>query len=459
MSTPQILPFAEFAESVVPNGAVNRLPQIGSGMEVLTYSVFMNGPAAKDIPFDSQESHFQDVMLHPLTAKLGLNPEVFRDNMKVAELVAIRFAWMAAVLDSSLQRDQEGTLVVTSPEIVHDYELLTDGLNHPWIQEQIREQKALTASLVPALDAARESAGSAVNEKVPYEVSNGTILSQNNDFTVQEIGGGNVVAHENRRLSVMPAVGESVTVTYYRGKGQVFENSHDLAVTAPYVDPQTGDLAVNMVDSGKNVQQVVLFNGVASFAQFVDELGLDKVLIKEAVDARAAWPKPVMAIEKPIRSDLSDMYVDTKSGCMALDYTENAGRHTVLFGTVSALHKYAADFGVDETRLWQGESLSEEMQKEPVHTNSADMSYQLAYKNASADYLMASKANEQKGRYIGPVMAETAFHVVQDIGRQTAVIHDKRNLDKVPSLGTALTVNYADGRGTVVDPQSKNRGR
>lgn len=147
MSTISIIPFAEFAKAVVPDGAVNRLPQIGSGMEVLTYSVFMNGPAAKDIPFDSQESHYQDVMLHPLTEKLGLNPEVFRDNMKVAELVAIRFAWMAAVLDSSLQRDQQGSLVVNSPEIVHDYELLTDGLNHPWIQEQIMLSEAMDKTL------------------------------------------------------------------------------------------------------------------------------------------------------------------------------------------------------------------------------------------------------------------------------------------------------------------------
>lgn len=454
-----ILPFAEFANSVVPNGAVNRAPQIGSGQDVLTYSVFMDGPAVKDIPFDSQEVHYQDVMLHPLTAKLGLNPEVFRDNMKVAELVAIRYAWMAAVLDSSLQRDAHGALIVNSPEIVHDYELLTDGLSHPWIQEQISEQQALSASLQPALDAAQETLGAALVEKVPYEVSNGTILSQNEDFTVQGLGGGNVVAHENRRLSVMPVVGQNVTVAYYRGKGQVFENSQDLSVSPPYIDEKTGDLAVNLIDGSESVQHVVLFNGVASFAQFVDEKGLDKELIKEAVDARAAAPKSVPVAEKPIRSELSDMYLDAKSGCLALDYSENEGRHTVLFGSVEAMRLYASDFGIDTKRIEQGEALSGGAQKPAQSTDLADISYQSAYKSASADYLMTSKANEQKGRYIGPVMAETAFHVVQDIGRQTAVIHDKRNLDKVPGLGEALTVNYANGRGTVVDPQAKHRGR
>lgn len=457
MSIPRILPFAEFADSVKPSGAVNRFPQIGSGMDVLTYSVYMNGPAAKDIPVDSQESHYQDVMLHPLTEKLGLNPEVFRDNMKVAELVAIRYAWMAAVLDSSLQRNEHGELVTNTPEIVRDYELLTDGLTHPWIQEQINAQKSLSQNLRPALDAAEVIVGTPVIERVPYEVSNGTILSQNNDFTVQEIGNGDVVAHENRRLIVVPAIGQNVTVTYYRGNGQVFENSRDLHVSVPYIDGETGDLAVQLVDNQKTVQHVVLFNGVASFAKFVDEQGLDKALIKQAVDVRAAEPKKVALVNKAIRSYLSDAYIDPTSSCIAFDYTENNGRHTVLFGSVDAMAQYAPEFGIDAKRIEQSRAL-ESGQKETERWLMQDVSRAEAIGIGEANFNV-TQANTEKGRYVGQIYANTDFHVVQDIGRKAAVIHDKRNLDKVPAVGQQLSVTYTNGRGAVVETASKDRGR
>ena len=94
MKKPHEMTFSEFAESVRPSGAVNRMPQLGTGQEVLTYSVYMNGPAAEELSGDAQEHHYRDVMLHALTEKLGLNPEAFRDNLKVAELVATRSAWM-----------------------------------------------------------------------------------------------------------------------------------------------------------------------------------------------------------------------------------------------------------------------------------------------------------------------------------------------------------------------------
>lgn len=53
-------------------------------------------------------------------------------------------------------------------------------------------------------------------------------------------------------------------------------------------------------------------------------------------------------------------------------------------------------------------------------------------------------------RYVGPVIANTADHSVQDVGRSTAVAHDLAKLDRVPAVGQKARIVYEDGRGTVL---------
>lgn len=448
--------FGEFAESVKPSGAVNRMPQLGNGQEVLTYLVYMNGPAAQELSADAQEHQYRDVMLHALTEKLGLNPEAFRDNLKVAELVATRSAWMMAVLDASLQRAPDGATYVLPQEVVRDYETITEGLTHPWIQEQIRAQRALSQNLEQSLRAAETAMGGTVKDRVPDEVSTGTIVSQSPDFTVQEIGSGEVVAHENRRLAAVPAIGENVTVAYYRGSGQVFENSQNLHVSVPYVDDKSGDLAVKLVDSEQNVQQVVLFNGVASLAKFVEEQGLDPKLVEQGIEARTANPKRIVAPPKPERTPASEMYLDEKSECLAFDYIENGGKHTVLFGSVRALEQHAHEFKIDTKRIEQARDLEAAQNISRGDPAGAEWSMAEAQQAAKRDYETVTVANKDKGRYMGPVVMETQYHVVQDVGRQAAVIHDKRDLERMPTVGQRLVVNYEQGRGQVQDRGTAN---
>lgn len=451
--------FSEFAESVRPTGAVNRMPQLGTGQEVLTYSVYMNGPAAQELSVDVQEHHYRDVMLHALTEKLGLNPESFRDNLKVAEMVATRSAWMTAVLDASLQRTPDGTAYVLMPDVVSHYEMITEGLTHPWIQQQINAQLALSRNLRPALQAAEAAVGGLVVERVPDEVTAGMIVSQNPDFTVQAMADGEVVAHENRRLAAVPSIGQNVTVTYYRGDGQVFENSQGLQVSAPYIDEKRGDLAVNLLDREQSVRQVVLFNGVASLAKFVEEQGLDPKLVEQGIEVRTANPKKVVTPPKPERTPASEMYIDERSGCLAFDYMESGGKHTVLFGSVQALEQYAHEFKIDTKRIEQARK-SEAAQNVSRGDLAGECSMAEAKQAAKRDYETVTVANKDKSRYMGQVVMETQYHVVQDVGRQAAVIHDKRDLEKVPAVGQRLAVNYEQGRGQVQDRGTvKGHGR
>ena len=59
---------------------------------------------------------------------------------------------------------------------------------------------------------------------------------------------------------------------------------------------------------------------------------------------------------------------------------------------------------------------------------------------------------------VGKVMAVTEHHILQSIGR-TAVVHDKRNLDRVPGMGELMSVTY-DGKGLgKVEPVAQAMGK
>lgn len=451
MEKPYNMSFAKFADMVKPSGAVNRFPSIGAGMDVFSYSVYLNGPLAEELPADIQEHQFKDVMVHALTDKLGLNSESFRDNLKVAEMVTTRNAWMMVVLDASL--DQSISL---SEEVKNDYALLTNGMTHPWILDKLTQQKQLSFGLQPVLDSAGFVVGAIVKDRAPGEITTGAVVSQNNDFTVQATVDGEVVTHENRRLGAVPVVGQNITVAYYRGGGQVFESRENLLVTPPFIDEKSGDLAVGLIDELGRAKQIVLFSGVASFAKFVEAQGLDKSLVVKAIEVREAQPKPVVEKVIPKRELISDVYIDDKSGCLAVDYKEKGGEYSVLFENSSAMIAYANDFGLSSANLSWGKALESESRQ--VTVKDADKSVQdlsVKLRHQGMDMLPM----EKNRAYFGKIVAESSLHVAQDIGRGVVVVHDKRELDKVAIEGDRLTVKYEnDGRGRVTD-MVKNQGK
>lgn len=285
LKNPAEMSFSDFAEAMKPSGAVNRFPAIGAGLDMYSYSVYMNGPMTKALPEHALEHTFKDVMVIALTDKLGLNPGVARDNLKVAEVVALRSTWMSAVLEAS-------TDIALSPAVISDYEKLTDGLSHPWIASELDKQRLLSKKLSPSMAMA-----GVLKDVIPRETSVGQVIGQDSDFTFQQTQDGEIVTHENRRLAAMPALGAEITVLYYRGTGQVVNSLDKVKVSAPFIDDASDDLGV-MVDDGLGSEQLVLFNSMSSFSKFVRAHGMDQELVAHAIAVREAKPKA--ALETPI---------------------------------------------------------------------------------------------------------------------------------------------------------------
>lgn len=448
--------FEEFANAIKPSGAANRLPSLGVGEDVHTYSVYMNGPLAEKMPLDVQQFEFKDVMLYALTEKLKLNSQSFRDNLKVAEVVATRNAWMASVLEAA--KDQSVSL---SDKVMDDYGILTNGLTHPWILNELENQRVLSSGLKPALDSASTVVGKAVKDRAPGELSSGVVVSQSTDFTMQALLNGEVVTHENRRLESIPKIGDDVTISYYRGNGQVFGNHEKLRVSSPYIDKTSGDLAVALIDESGRPQKVVLFNSMSSFAKFVMAQGLDTELLETAVNVRVATPKIVVAKEIGAKELLSDVYVDKRSGCLSVDYKENNAAYSVLFGSAMNLESRAKEFGLNSNHIALAKSLELKQQiiTPEVEAKSLDSLVGELAKLGIQD--IADQATDKRA-YTGKVVAGSALHVAQDMGRGVVMIHDKRDLDKLPNIGDTFSVKYDQGKGKVADlvrDPSKGIGR
>ena len=445
--------FRDFAESVRPTGAINRYPSIG-GQSVFSYSVYMNGLVAQTLPEHAREHLIEDLPLHALTQELQLDKTSARDNLKVAELVGLRGAWMSAVMESSVAL--AGGL---SDQVVEDYGLLVAGLKHPWIIEQLDTQRMLAAKLQPALERAGAAVGAAVRDLPPKEVSVGTVVAQDNDFTIQQTAEGEVVTHENRRLSMVPTMGSEVTVSYYRGSGQVVQSLANLKVSPPFIDPVSGDLSV-ILEDGKGVEQMILFNSVSGFEKFVQAHGMSGDLVRQAIDVREASPKLVEPAAK--REISSAAHIDPKSGCLAIDYKEKGATFTALFRSASEMASVAKDFGLGAQAVAAAEALEVNLRARTFRDETACL-------NAVLDDLVGQgyDANSihptsvEGKTYIGKVVAVGALHVAQDLGRKTVAIHDLRNLDKVANVGDNLTVKFEGGRGIVTDMvrASKDVGR
>lgn len=457
MDAKDLMGFEAFASSVSSSGAVNRWPRLGDAVDVVTYSVYLNGPIAASLPIDLQEQEFKDVLLHALTEKSLLNPNSARDNLKIGELVTIREAWMTSVLNASFSIGENGERIKLSPDIESDYELLSAGFDaHPWIQQQIEDQKLMSLGLTPAMKQAESILGKPVMDRTPDVVSVGKILAQTESFTIQETNAGEVVTHENRRLLELPSVGDDVLVSYYRGQGQVIYNRKDLTISEPYIDKTTNDLAVNLLSLDGSIKETVLFNGIASISKFQQAEGLDQSFVIKAMDLRESHPKEQQKAPSHAKKAV-DINIDPESGFFAVDFLQNGRKYTVLFDSLRTIETNASDLEVTPELISKAYSIEHEATKE---RNFLFKASEMAVLNfIERESLCVQDPNLENGRHKGEVIGATGHHVVQDIGRGTVIVHEKHRLDMVPIVGENITVRYQDNQKGVVSISNPNQSR
>jgi hypothetical protein len=237
-------------------------------------------------------------------------------------------------------------------------------------------------------------------------------------------------------------VGDDVTVAYYRGQGQVIERIAELRVGQPFVESETGDLAVGLIGANGRIEHVVMFPSIAMVHEFAVEHDMGKGFVIAAMEAREATPKPT--VQRAERSAFGAPYLDVESGGLAIDYVEKSKRFTAIFNSAKEM--------VDHSAL----KLSREAIQQATELD-------LAIRATTGQHVQKSLAQAAQlvnGRTVRPIDTDTArtsgmavaitgAHVVQDRGRNEVSIHDKRLLDKVPLAGEHFSVEYRGGRGEV----------
>ena len=90
-----------------------------------------------------------------------------------------------------------------------------------------------------------------------------------------------------------------------------------------------------------------------------------------------------------------------------------------------------------------------------------DASYAFAVKAARdelGDQVRIGSPSEQV-RTVGPIIARTDFHLVQSLGRDSVMVHELAKLDRVPTVGQSVAIQYDSGRGMVVDRERQRGGQ
>lgn len=446
MKKPFEMTFAEFYEAAKPTCAANRLPEMNHGLPVHSYAVFLNGAIAADLAQDARNHKFPDTMVTASARNLGMNPRNLRDNMKVCELTAARFVWMTCV-SMEQSRNRLWGLDDLPGDTMKEYEALNhvSWAQHPFVQSELRKQKNLTNGLQPLLDEASKITGKTVVDVHPDVVSVGKVVSQTLDFLVQETTDGEYVTHESSRLASIPKTGAQVTVSYYRGSGQVVDSLENVRVSSPYIDDKTNDLAIKLTD-GAGKEQVVLFNDEMGVFKFVRAHNLDRDLIRQALVVRENTPK--ISEPLPTREAASSVYLDANSGCLAIDYIEKDVRYTAMFSNSVDLESQAKIYGLKPVEIERGKRLElERMRITPELVSNSLTNIEM--KLGKLGVLDIADSPRNGVQYEGKVLEEAALHVAQDLGRKTVVIHDKRVLDKLPAKGDHLSVTYENGLGKV----------
>lgn len=175
---PYEMSFAEFAEAIRPGWSrsvtspsqrLSNDPEWlisvwSSSDKRLTYGVYWINTALKnELPPEAREYRFDDLALHPITERLGLDPESREDNSKAAELMAVRNAWITAIQQYYGQSATAIPSCTLTNAAAAEYVLLTSGLVHPWIKEKIRQHKD---------DQNRKKLEQADKAELPVEMSN-----------------------------------------------------------------------------------------------------------------------------------------------------------------------------------------------------------------------------------------------------------------------------------------------
>jgi len=97
----------------------------------------------------------------------------------------------------------------------------------------------------------------------------------------------------------------------------------------------------------------------------------------------------------------------------------------------------------------------------PERLNRASASFAAAQKMAQARggpemrTMIARSGPGKASTYTGEIIAETDLHIVQAIGRDTAIAHFKSRLDHVPAVGNPCSIAYTNGRAAVRQWQAK----
>jgi len=63
------------------------------------------------------------------------------------------------------------------------------------------------------------------------------------------------------------------------------------------------------------------------------------------------------------------------------------------------------------------------------------------------------------GTYMGQVIGETKYHMIQRVSAQSAIAHPKELLNNVPLVGQAVRIHYSNEQGSVRDWQVRHRNR
>lgn len=169
--------FTEFAEAIEPYWLISSArPSKNSSYDSdwltsvwnsadnrWTYCINWRNDALKnELPPDAHQYRFDDLLLHPITERLGLDPGVDADNCKAAELLAIRNAWITAIQQHYGQSTTDIPGCTLTNAAASEYVLLTSGLIHPWIQERTRQHIA---------DQNRKKLEQADKANIPVEMS------------------------------------------------------------------------------------------------------------------------------------------------------------------------------------------------------------------------------------------------------------------------------------------------
>jgi hypothetical protein len=227
--------------------------------------------------------------------------------------------------------------------------------------------------------------------------------------------------------------------------GQVVETLEIEKVSAPFIDLESGDLAIQLTDV-KGKEQKVLFNSFVGFDKFLKEHGMDEALMDIAMEARRATPKVIEPLPK---RDVVDVYLESESGCLAIDYIENGVKYSSLFDGIKAMEIHSKDFGLTSSNIAIAKAL--EVSRKEVSTDDILSSLNDIDKKLKLMTNVQKIESPVNGRvYSGPVVAETGLHIAQSIGAGVVVVHDLISLDKIPQQGDVMRAKYKDDRGVVV---------